>query len=137
MPVELEGGCRVVGLKEGEPLTLRKVRIWQHFQSKLSLRVIELDGRATFKNDGHDEVLYDLEHNVGIYIPVGKSVKLEGPATFVSALTPAEASNRNAAIVHLETTDQRRATLLSRADSGEVTSSSDRFRQACTDTSIL
>jgi len=102
MPVELEGGCRVVGLKEGEPLQLRNVRIWQHFQSRLSLRVIELDGRATFKNDGHDEVLYDLEENVGIYVPVGKSIRLEGPATFVSARTPAEASNRNAAIVHLD-----------------------------------
>jgi mannose-6-phosphate isomerase-like protein (cupin superfamily) len=102
MAVELEGGCRVVDLKEGKPLELRKVRIWQHFKSRLSLRVIELDGRATFRNDGQDEVLYDLEQNAGIYVPAGKSIRLEGPATFVSSLTAAEASNRNAAIVHLD-----------------------------------
>ena len=102
MPVELEGGCRVIGLKEGEPLKLGKLSIWRHFQSTLSLRVIELEGRATFRNEVKDEVLYDLEHNVGIYIPVGKSVKLEGPATFVSSLTPAAGANRGAAIVHLE-----------------------------------
>jgi mannose-6-phosphate isomerase-like protein (cupin superfamily) len=102
MPVELEGDCRVVGLKEGEPLRLGKLRIWRHFQGTLSLRVIDLEGRATFRNEGQDEVLYDLEHNVGIYIPAGKSVKLEGPATLVSSLTPARGSNRNAAIVHLE-----------------------------------
>ena len=102
MSVELEGGCRVTGLKEGEPLRIGKLRIWRHFDSTLSLRVIEMDGRATFKNEDQDEVLYDLESNVGIYIPVGKSVKLDGPSTFVSALTPAASSNRNAAIVHLE-----------------------------------
>ena len=102
MAVELEGGCRVVGLKEGTPLRLGKLSIWRHFQSTLSLRVIEMEGRATFRNEDQDEVLYDLETNVGIYVPVGKSVKLQGPATFVSALTPAASSNRGAAIVHLE-----------------------------------
>lgn len=102
MAVELEGGCRVVGLKEGAPHTHGNLRIWPHFQSRLSLRVIELDGRATFRNEAQDEVLYDLERNTGIYVPAGDSIEVNGPATLVSSLTPAEPSNRKAAIVHLE-----------------------------------
>ena len=102
MAVELEGGCRVVDLREGDPLKLGKLKIWRHFQSTLSLRVIDLEGRATFRNEGHDEVLYDLENHVGIYIPAGKAVKLQGPATFVSSLTPAGEAQRGVSMVHLE-----------------------------------
>jgi hypothetical protein len=71
MPVELEGGCRVVDLKEGAPVENGATRIWQHFQGRLSMRVIELGGDAQFGHDEQDEVLYDLQENVGVYIPAG------------------------------------------------------------------
>ena len=60
MLVELEGGCRVVGLKDGSPVRDGDLLIWEHFSSALSLRVLELHGRATLRNDAHDEVLYVL-----------------------------------------------------------------------------
>jgi mannose-6-phosphate isomerase-like protein (cupin superfamily) len=106
MSVELEGGCRVTTMREGEPEDAGAFRIWRHFDSRISLRVVELLGEQTFKNDSHDEVLYDLAKDEGIYIPAGESVTLNGPATYVSALTPAERSGRKPQVVRL--TDQPR-----------------------------
>jgi mannose-6-phosphate isomerase-like protein (cupin superfamily) len=102
MPVELEGGCRVVDLKEGTPVENGATRIWPHFQARLSLRVVELGGDAQFGNDELDEVLYDLREHVGVYIPAGTSLTLHGPATFVSSLTPAAHSQSVATIVRLD-----------------------------------
>jgi quercetin dioxygenase-like cupin family protein len=37
------------------------MQIWRHFKGALSLRVLELDGEAMLRNEGHDETLYVLE----------------------------------------------------------------------------
>src|SRR5258708_16306917 len=61
----LDGGCRVVGLKEGQPASDGPLRIWKHFGREagakaISLRVLELPAgeRATQRNEVADEVLY-------------------------------------------------------------------------------
>lgn len=100
--IELEGGCRVTSMREGEPRDDGERRIWTHFESRLSLRVIELRGTATFANDARDEVLYDIEQHTGIYIPAGASLTLDGPATYVSSLTPATPSGRKVEFLRLE-----------------------------------
>jgi mannose-6-phosphate isomerase-like protein (cupin superfamily) len=87
--IELEGGCRVTSMRDGEPQVAGALRIWKHFESRLSLRAIELHGEATFANASHDEVLYDLEQNAGIYIPAGVPLTLNANTTYVSSLTPA------------------------------------------------
>ncbi len=102
MPVRLDGGCLVAGLKEGTPVEREGMRVWQHFESRLSLRVIEVQDSATFDNDLHDEVLYDLGRNVGMYIPAGATMTLRGPSTLVSSLTPAAKSRREPLIVRLD-----------------------------------
>jgi len=83
--IELEGGCRVVELKEGEPRREGDLLIWDHFDGALSLRVMELHGRATLKNDEHDEVIYVLEEDTGIYIPAGDNFTFHGDMTLVSS----------------------------------------------------
>jgi mannose-6-phosphate isomerase-like protein (cupin superfamily) len=106
MSVELEGGCRVTSVREGEPEGSGAARIWRHFDSKLSLRVIEIAGEHTFHNDSHDEVLYDLANDEGIYVPAGASLTLNGRATYVGSLTPATPSGRE--IERLKLADQPR-----------------------------
>ena len=88
MLVELEGGCRVVGLKDGSPVRDGDLLIWEHFSSALSLRVLELHGRATLRNDAHDEVLYVLGEERSTYLPSGRALELAGDMTIVSALVP-------------------------------------------------
>jgi mannose-6-phosphate isomerase-like protein (cupin superfamily) len=84
MPVELEGGCLVADLKEGEPRVEGGLRIWDHFRGeKVSLRVIE--GGGTLHNEELEEVMYDLEANTGIHVPVGSELPIRG--TFVSVRT--------------------------------------------------
>ena len=99
-------------MHEGEPEIAGDLRIWRHFEGKLSLRIVELHGEATFGNDAHDEVLYDLTKNEGIYIPAGASLTLRGDATYVSSLTPATASGRK--IERLNLADQPRQTTADR-----------------------
>lgn len=89
MLIELEGGCRVTSMRDGEPRVAGNLRIRTHFESRLSLRVIEQHGQATFLNAAHDEVLYDLDRNAGIYIPAGVPLTLDAHTTYVSSLTPA------------------------------------------------
>jgi mannose-6-phosphate isomerase-like protein (cupin superfamily) len=101
MVVELEGGCRVTGMRDGEPEVAGNLRIWRHFESRLSLRVIEQHGEATFANSAHDEVLYDLEKNIGIYIPAGVPMTLTGEAAYISSLTPATPSGRRTEVIRL------------------------------------
>ena len=89
MPVELEGGCRVVQIKEGEPLRRGDLLVWNHFEGALSLRVLELHGEVELHNPAHDELLYALETNTGIYIPAGQTMPLRGEMTLVSSRAPA------------------------------------------------
>src|SRR6266498_1680035 len=95
MAVELEGGCRVVSLREGEPLRDGDLRIWPHFESKLSLRVLELHGEATLRNEDRDEVLYVLEEERAIYVPAGHSMRLAGDLTIISSLAPSRSGGRS------------------------------------------
>lgn len=100
----LEGGCRVVSLKEGQPERAGALRIWRHFESALSLRVLELDGEATLRNEEHDETLYVLEGeqaDTGIDLPRGRTLHLSGAMTLLSSLAPAAPSQRDISFVPL------------------------------------
>lgn len=65
MVAKLDGGCRVVALKEGEPIREGALRIWKHFGREagaraISLRVLELPASesASLHNEASDEVRY-------------------------------------------------------------------------------
>ena len=91
MAFTLEGGVLVTGLKEGQPLREGNLRIWQHFTGQhISMRVLELDGRATLRSDDGDQVLYILERETGIHLPPGAQVELEGTITLIGVRTPAQ-----------------------------------------------
>jgi mannose-6-phosphate isomerase-like protein (cupin superfamily) len=68
MPSLLEGGCRVVSLREGEPSVSGGLRVWRHFGTHsgadaISLRVLEVGAGASPElwNPDCDEVFYVLE----------------------------------------------------------------------------
>src|SRR4051812_44261866 len=88
MLVELEGGCRVADLKHGAPERDGDLLIWRHFSSTLSLRVLELHGRAALRNEELDEVLFVLGEERSIYLAAGSTQELQGDMTLVSALVP-------------------------------------------------
>ncbi len=92
MVVELEGGCRVTGLKDGEPVRDGDLLIWSHFTSMLSLRVLEMHGSAELRNEDRDEVLFVLGEERSIYLPAGQSLPLSGEMTMVSAHVAADFS---------------------------------------------
>ena len=97
--VVLKGGCRVTGLKEGQPVRDGAMTIWRQIGSEvgaraISLRVLQLNAgdSATLSNRGSDEVLYVLEGEAqasidgvarpagpdsGIFIASGRSLMLE------------------------------------------------------------
>ena len=102
MLIELEGGCRVTSMRDGEPRIAGNLRIRTHSESRLSLRIVEQHGEATFANAAHDEVLYDLEQNAGIYIPAGVTLTLDARTTYVSSLTPATPSGRKPELIRLD-----------------------------------
>ncbi len=91
----LDGGCRVTGLKEGEPSRDGALRIWKHFGREagakaISLRVLELPAgeSATFRNEASDEVLYvlsgsgpELTPDTGIYLPPATSLEIAANET--------------------------------------------------------
>ena len=106
MAVELEGGCRVVGLKEGAPRLEGDLWIWDHFQSALSLRVLELHGKTRFHSETHDEVLYVLEDNEGIHVPARSEFVLQGEMTIVSSRTPSETRDPAAEASRVRLADQ-------------------------------
>ncbi len=93
MLVELEGGCWVAGLRDGTPVRDGDLTIWDHFSSTLSLRVLELHGKATLRNEDRDEVLFVLGEERSLYLPAGDELPLEGDMTIISALAP-RADNR-------------------------------------------
>src|SRR5688572_29143905 len=81
----LEGGTRVTRLKEGDPVRDGALRIWNHFRGDaVSLRVLELNGQASLRNESAEEALYVLETNTGIYLPPGKTLDLDGTLTLIS-----------------------------------------------------
>jgi len=104
----LDGGCRVVGLHEGEPAPDGPLRIWKHFGREagaraISLRVLELPAgeRATLRNESSDEVLYviagsgsaggsAISANTGIYLPPSASLEIAAveTLTLVSSQCP-------------------------------------------------
>jgi mannose-6-phosphate isomerase-like protein (cupin superfamily) len=113
--IALDGGCRVVGLKEGHPVREGALRVWRHFDAALSLRALELDGGATLGNESHDETLYVIEgegtangmpiaRDTAIDLPPRRSLELLGSMTLVSSLcAAAEAeSQRPISIVRLD-----------------------------------
>jgi mannose-6-phosphate isomerase-like protein (cupin superfamily) len=113
MAVDLEGGCRVVELKEGRPARSGDLLVWQHFSGALSLRVVDLDGDATLRNDRHDETLYvldgegtangtSIQRDTGIDLPPGQTLHLNGELTLISSLCPAASSQRPISIVRLD-----------------------------------
>jgi mannose-6-phosphate isomerase-like protein (cupin superfamily) len=104
----LDGGCRVVGLKDGEPVADGALRIWKHFGTHagakaISLRVLELPAgeRATLRNETSDEVLYVLSGSgstndfaltpdTGLYLPPSTSLEVAATEglTLVSSQCP-------------------------------------------------
>jgi mannose-6-phosphate isomerase-like protein (cupin superfamily) len=104
----LDGGCRVVGLKEGKPAVDGALRIWKHFGREagakaISLRVLELPAgeRATLRNESSDEVLYviagsgtagdsKIAVDSGIYLPPAASLEIAAleTLTLVSSRCP-------------------------------------------------
>jgi mannose-6-phosphate isomerase-like protein (cupin superfamily) len=101
MAVLLEGGCRVAALHDGEPLRDGALRVWSHGGGAVSLRVLDLDGSTSLRNDACDEVLYVIggagtatldgtEHPLapdsGIYLPPQStlSIRSQAPMTIVS-----------------------------------------------------
>ena len=102
----------MVDLKEGEPAREGALRVWRHFEAALSLRVLELDGEATLRNDAHDETLYVIDgegtangnpiaRDTGIDLPPRQTLVLRGAMTLVSSLCAATDSQREIAIATL------------------------------------
>src|SRR5438105_1552635 len=80
----LNGGIQVAQLKEGTSRAEGHLRIWDRFKGDaVSMRVLELDGHATLRNDQGDEVLYVLERDTGIHLPAGAELPLEGTLTLI------------------------------------------------------
>jgi mannose-6-phosphate isomerase-like protein (cupin superfamily) len=112
MPIELTGGCRVSGLREGSRREHGNVRVWQHAgresgAAAISLRVLEVGPGRSPKLGGApcDEVLYVFEGagalvfeggsrpigaDTGFYIPPGARFEIEAsaPMTLVSSRCP-------------------------------------------------
>jgi mannose-6-phosphate isomerase-like protein (cupin superfamily) len=112
----LEGGCRVVALKEGEPILDGALRVWKHFGREsgaraISLRVLELPAGkgASLRNEASDEVLYVIsgvgsavlngrEHTLspdqGIYLPPSTTMDIAAvnTLTIVSSKCPDDSS---------------------------------------------
>jgi quercetin dioxygenase-like cupin family protein len=104
----LDGGCRVVGLKDGEPALDGALRIWKHFGTEagaaaISLRVLELPAgeQAALRNETSDEVLYVISGSgsgnrlmltggTGLYLPPSTSLEIAATEdlTLVSSRCP-------------------------------------------------
>ena len=88
----LDGGVRVTGLRDGEPVLQGGLWIWNHFQGdKISLRVLDLysDGRETLCNEDEEEVLFQFGHDIAFHLPAGNELILDGEMTMISVRTPA------------------------------------------------
>ena len=74
--IELEGGCLVTTIEEGELLA----------GDAVSLRVTR--GPASLRSETEDEVLYDLARDTGIYVPAGAAFTLAPDTTYISVRCP-------------------------------------------------
>jgi mannose-6-phosphate isomerase-like protein (cupin superfamily) len=116
MAVELEGGCRVSTMHEGDPRVLGSLKVWNQIgrasgAKAISLRILEFGPGTSpgLRNGNGDEVIYVLEGNctvsidgvayevgpeTGVYLRPGQtlSVKNAGPdvVRFVSSQCPEE-----------------------------------------------
>lgn len=93
MPLELEGGCLVGPLQEGE--TLRG--------DAISMRVLKIAGPTTVRNEEGDDLLYILERNEGVHLPAGTEIALNGSLTIVAVSAP---GTRHSALRTVRLADQ-------------------------------
>src|ERR1700674_3448710 len=92
MVARLNGGVQVAELKEGVSRQEGDLRIWDRFKGDaVSMRVLQLDGQVTLRNDRGDEVLYVLGDDVGIHLPRGAELPLQGALTLVGVRGPTSA----------------------------------------------
>jgi len=72
MPLQLEGGFRVSGWKDGEALTHGNLRLWRHAMGAeaISLRVLEFAAGVSpgIRNSGCNEVLYVAEGTGTVFL---------------------------------------------------------------------
>jgi mannose-6-phosphate isomerase-like protein (cupin superfamily) len=116
MVAKLDGGCRVVTLKEVQPRRDGALRVWRHFGREsgahaISLRVLELPAgeHATLRNEASDEVLYVIsgdgtalfdgrEHALspdhGLYLPPSTTLEIAAvnTLTIISSKCPDDSS---------------------------------------------
>jgi len=117
MVAKLDGGCLVTELHDGSPIRDGALTIWSHFHGNaVSLRVLQLSGDATLRNDSAEEVLYVIDGhgtangqrvaiNSGIYIPPQTSLELGGTMSLVSTSCGGQAPSpvqRNVIITSLD-----------------------------------
>jgi len=83
MAVALEGGCRVSGMREGEPIVEGTLRIWNRIgratgAQAISLRMMEFVAGVspTICNDDCDEILYLLERGHPARMNEGQSATI-------------------------------------------------------------
>lgn len=87
MVITLDGGCRVTGLRDGEPQLDAGLRIWNHFRGvNIALRVIE--GKGVIRSES-EEVLYDIDGDEGIHLPPGAELHADGTYLGVRRLAAA------------------------------------------------
>jgi mannose-6-phosphate isomerase-like protein (cupin superfamily) len=118
MPHLLEGGCRVSGWKEGEPLTHGSLRIWRHAMGAqaISLRVLEFATGLSpgIRNAGCDEVFYVVQgmgtvfldgapHSVspetGFFLHPGVCLTVENPGAEPLTLVGSQSPDPGASVV--------------------------------------
>src|SRR5438034_9945086 len=73
--VLLEGGCRVMGIKDGEPTINGTLSVWSQVgratgAAAISLRTMEFAAGLSpgLRNDGCDEIIYVLQGAATIFI---------------------------------------------------------------------
>jgi mannose-6-phosphate isomerase-like protein (cupin superfamily) len=121
LDVTLDAGCRVAGLRQGEPETRGPLRIWNRFghatgARALSLRILEVASGLSpgLRNADCDEVLYVLEGtgavyldghafsigpDSGIHLRPGVSLALENPGPRPLVLASARCPDAGARVV--------------------------------------
>lgn len=100
MPVELEGRCRVFGLREGEPESRAGLKVWRHVgresgANAISLSVFELKpgAAASWRNGESDEVLFVLAGEAEVRLDGGRHRASPDSGIFVRPGCRVELSN--------------------------------------------
>lgn len=120
MAVELEGGCRVSTMHEGDPRVFGSLKVWNQIGPEsgaeaIALRILEFEpGKSPdFQNRAGDEVIYALEGDctvfiddvgyeigpeTGVYLRPGQTMSVNnagsGVVRFVSAQCPEESTSK-------------------------------------------